>query len=557
MVARETLETPGRHRVATAEKRYGQHYTPRELAEFLARQTWAAMAHRPPSITVIDPACGDGELLIAFANVASREGYTGTVNLVGYEIDPQAADAARTRLAALKAKTTIRRADFLIAQRALSTGCAQVIITNPPYVRTQHLGQETSQLLAQEFSLTGRVDLTHPFVAVASRLLDGNGVLGLLCSNRFLTTMSGENIRRTLTTGELEVREIYDLGDTKLFKAAVLPAIIVASKGEKPAFPARFVSTYQSSKPPCGPPLFDALLSKSDQDATINGRHYEVKVGTFTPPFLTTTPWRLSSPESDRWLDTIAEHTWKTFGDIAKIRVGIKTTADKVFLHHDWENKAPQVESDLLRPLIVQKNIAPWKTADNLHMRVLYPYNLDSETRQTLDLNDWPGARDYFHSHEDALRQRRYVTDGGREWFEIWVPQKPALWAVPKIVFPDISERPRFALDSSGAVVNGNCYWISLKDIGDEDLAYLMLGVANSSLGLRYYDEVCGNRLYSGKRRWITQYVKRLPLPYPETANAQRIIGLSRELVHAGTSAREHQTQLDSLVNAAFSAART
>ena len=35
---------------------------------------------------------------------------------------------------------------------------------------------------------------------------------------------------------------------------------------------------------------------------------------------------------------------------------------------------------------------------------------------------------------------------------------------------------------------------------GDEDIAYLMLAVANSSLGVRYYDEVCGNRLYSGKR---------------------------------------------------------
>ena len=72
------------------------------------------------------------------------------------------------------------------------------------------------------------------------------------------------------------------------------------------------------------------------------------------------------------------------------------------------------------------------------------------------------------------------------------MPQRPALWAAPKIVFPDISDTPRFALDASGVVVNGNCYWISLADVGDEDIAYLMLAVANSSLGVRYYVRYVG-----------------------------------------------------------------
>ncbi|MBC7303853.1 MAG: DNA methyltransferase, partial [Nocardia sp.] len=146
------------------------------------------------------------------------------------------------------------------------------------------------------------------------------------------------------------------------------------------------------------------------------------------------------------------------------------------------------------------------------------------------------------------------VVDGGREWFEIWVPQRPHLWGAPKLVFPDISERPRFALDRSGAVVNGDCYWISLTDLGvgaaATDLAYLLMGVANSALGLRFYDAVCGNRLYSGRRRWITQYVARLPLPDPTGPAAAEIVRRVRALLEEGVPVA--QSCIDEVVAAAF-----
>ena len=111
-----------------------------------------------------------------------------------------------------------------------------------------------------------------------------------------------------------------------------------------------------------------------------------------------------------------------------------------------------------------------------------------------------------------------------------------------------------FVTDTSGAVVNGNCYWISMDDIVDENLAFLMLAVANSSLGVRFYDETCGNKLYSGKRRWITQYVKRMPLPNPATHEARRVIALARSLAADGHVSEDLATQLDDAVADAFAA---
>lgn len=543
--------------IISNEKRNGKHYTPTNLAQFLAMRAADHLIDADEYI-VVDPACGDGELLLAAAKAIRQLSGSKPLKLIGYDIDEEAVAVAQLRLESAGLEAEIHFGDFLTQQRSIPSKSVDLLITNPPYVRTQHLGQDFAQMLAGEFGLKGRVDLTHPFVTVTSRLLRQGGVLGLLCSNRVFTTQSGENVRRTLLHDGLQIRELYDLGDTKLFKAAVLPAIIIATRQNIDGNPISFVSSYEqpTNSEAIELPLFEALQHADSNTAVHNGKQYAVKVGEFTPPPDAKSPWRVSEPHSDQWLQSLEQGTWKTFGDVAKIRVGIKTTADKVFLSDRWDTRDPKVEKELLLPLITQSNITPWNITSNLEMKVLYPYNLQSEKRQALDLTSWPGTLRYLMSHEEQLRGRKYVVEGGRAWWEIWVPQRPALWARPKIVFPDISEQPRFALDTTGAVVNGNCYWISLDDFEDNDIAYLMLAVANSTLGVRFYDEVCGNKLYSGKRRWITQYVKKLPLPEPSTPEAKKLIAFSRNLTSSGETTSTSLADLDKKVEAAFAASR-
>lgn len=269
------------------------------------------------------------------------------------------------------------------------------------------------------------------------------------------------------------------------------------------------------------------------------------------------TAWRMSNAEVDSWLGGIAAATWRTFGEVGRIRVGIKTTADRVFISDRWSEVEPAPEVELLLELITHHDLEPWRVARASDTRVLYPYDVTKSSRTPIELTEFPCAAEYLHAHKDTLAARHYLGPSGREWFEIWVPQRPNLWCAPKVVFPDISDRPRFALDRSGAVVNGDCYWISLPDLAEspataERLAYLLMGVANSALGLRFYDAVCGNRLYSGRRRWITQYVSRLPLPDPESARAGSIIELAGEFVDGRIPDAAARADLDARVAAAF-----
>lgn len=118
------------------------------------------------------------------------------------------------------------------------------------------------------------------------------------------------------------------------------------------------------------------------------------------------------------------------------------------------------------------------------------------------------------------------MIEAGRHWYEIWVPQNPADWPGPKLVFRDISEQPTFWMDLEGTVVNGDCYWLT----GDENLLWLAVGVANSTFIERFYDLRFNNKLYAGRRRFITQYVEQFPLPDPESSGAREIATACRDL---------------------------
>jgi len=179
---------------------------------------------------------------------------------------------------------------------------------------------------------------------------------------------------------------------------------------------------------------------------------------------------------------------------------------------------------------------------------------MDVNGRATpINLDEYPLAKTYLEGHKTKLSARKYLREAHRNWFEIWVPQKPSEWPKKKIVFPDIAESPRFLLDASGAIVNGDCYWMALGDNIEEELAYLLLAVGNSTFVIRYYDAVCGNRLYAGRRRFITQYVKTFPLPDRQHPAVARIVGLAHELVHGqGDHGQEVENKLNALVWASF-----
>ncbi|MGH7239011.1 MAG: TaqI-like C-terminal specificity domain-containing protein, partial [Candidatus Saccharimonadales bacterium] len=154
----------------------------------------------------------------------------------------------------------------------------------------------------------------------------------------------------------------------------------------------------------------------------------------------------------------------------------------------------------------------------------------------------------------EVLESRTYVIAAGRRWYELWVPHDPAAWSSPKLVFPDISNKPIFWIDTEGGVVSGECYWLRCDNDDERDLLWLALAVANSSFIETFYDHRFNNKLYAGRRRFITQYVEQFPLPDPAREEVKSIIAVTKEIYNRSPSAEADQLalKLDELVWSVF-----
>ena len=172
-----------------------------------------------------------------------------------------------------------------------------------------------------------------------------------------------------------------------------------------------------------------------------------------------------------------------------------------------------------------------------------------------MNIEEYPKSKRYLEKHRPQLAGRKYVIEAGRRWYEIWVPQNPASWSHRKIVFRDISETPQFWYDNTGSVVNGDCYWIDIDSSVSDDLVYLALAVANSSFIEKYYDVRFNTKLYSGKRRFMTQFVEQFPLPSTNSVQSVKAISLVKSIIDNNRHAtRDDMRKLNDLVNAMFTA---
>jgi len=559
----------------TKRKATGSHFTPPNLARLVAERVAALMSGLKGPIRVLDPACGDGNLLCAI-NDALPHDVQRRVTLVGIENDDDSFASLQARQPKFKrCRTDLIKGDFLdffdendlfASNEAIEP--VDVIIANPPYVRTQVLGAKRAQQLAARFGLSGRVDLYQAFLVAMARKLRPRGILGVITSNRFLTTRGGMVTRRFLRT-KFDLIEIIDLGDTKVFEAAVLPALIFASKrgdvGEATGRTApSFVRIYEArsegnAQGEQASSVLDCLRQPRSRLVHVNGSTYRIAAGRLPIPLDDAKPWALLSRCESEWVAMIDAAARCRIGDVAKVRVGIKTTADSVFIRQDWQSLPAEIRPERrhLRPLLSQDDAAKWRPfeARSPQRQVLYTHEVADGRRRAIRFAESSPTWKYLLKNRNKLETRKYVLDAGRAWYEIWVPQDPSAWSLPKIVFPDISPDARFFLDATGGIVDGNCYWITAIDPSDEDLLLLILGVANSALMSRYHDLAFQNKLYSQRRRHLTQYVTEYPLPDLQAPPCGQIVKLVRRLVEESPSQRERErleSQIDLLVAQAF-----
>lgn len=562
----ETVINPSvskRYQIVTQEKSGGATYTPKILADFVAQKMVEAARELPLDrpVRILDPAVGDGELLISLLEQLTARNYTA-FKIYGFETDEKAIELATARIKQHfpEEKTNFQPKNFLefVLEHFAPSGTGNLfsvtpsepydlIIANPPYVRTQIMGAKQAQLLAEQFGLSGRVDLYYAFILGMAQVLKPHGIAGIIVSNRFMTTKSGAAVRKAFLE-QFNVRHVWDLGDTKLFEAAVLPAVLlVEGKNQHARALPAFTSIYETAEAA----QYDAknpvdALSRQGIVAIPDGRCFRIQQGELDTSGTRDDVWRVATKAVEDWLTTVERYTWGTFRDIGKIRVGVKTCADPIFIRSDWKEIPEADRPELLKSLTthhIARRFKPF-TGENSR-QILYPHEFAEGQRRAVDLSRYPRSKAYLRRYRNTLEHRKYLIEAGRKWYEIWVPQDPAAWDHTKLVFRDISEQPTFWIDQDGTVVNGDCYWLVCKDRGKTDLLWLAAAVANSPFIEQFYDCRFHNKLYAGRRRFMTQYVEQFPLPDPDTFIGRAIIRITKQVYDCVPSPEADRLQQD------------
>ena len=448
------------------------------------------------------------------------------------------------------------------------------VIGNPPYIRLQNLSNENREYIKENFaSATGRFDIYTCFLENGNKNLSPGGKLCLITSNKFLTANYGVGIRHYLSeTGS--VRKIVDLFDTRFFGAAVLPAITLCANTEVMDSQVEYIgvkTTDKDAESSCDNTmeLFEFIENKMTSNKSyiqFGDKVFEISRSLVSIPKGGKT-WNFSSGDENDIKYFMETKAMCRLSDLMEICVGIKTTADTVFVKPMTSDfiEEKSFEEDVVFPLIQSFDVERWKITWGESKRdryILYPHRESAGNMEAIPLSEIPNAAMYLEECADVLKKRTYLMESKtRAWYECWVPQKLSKFRQAKIVTRDIVSHNSFAYDGDGRLCQGNTFFLirrpesifnmNFSSLNEEDYYYFLLGLLNSH-AMEYYQKMISGCLYSQKYRYTSTNLNRWPIPEFDTMSAKMIADKVRMLIENKQETAAIENEINAIVNSQF-----
>ena len=212
---------------AADRKRTGAWYSPGALVDHVVAHTLGTV-QPGRHVRVLDPACGDGRFLLAAAAAVRRAG--GVPVLTGVDIDLRAAQG----IAGSPEPIELIGADALA--HAWGGRRFDVIVGNPPFL--SQLASVTARDGGSRFGGGPYADAAADFLALAARLVDDGGRIGLVLPMSLLTARDAAPIRHAVAG--LLTMEWFWSAQEPMFDAAVRTCAVGLQRAAPPRAVARF-----------------------------------------------------------------------------------------------------------------------------------------------------------------------------------------------------------------------------------------------------------------------------------------------------------------------------
>ena len=375
--------------------------------------------------------------------------------------------------------------------QVVRSGGFDCVIGNPPYVRMEEFKDLKNYLKAHYSSHAERSDLYVYFVERGNGLLKETGRFGMILSNKFLRANYGQPLRAFLNHNA-RLERIVDFAGLPVFPGATVRTIVlITSKKVGAKHPTLY-------SPPVDPSRFAQVASGAVLvDEAVADLAYEVAAET-----LEQTVWRFAEPKAEDLLTKIREAcvTLAQYCE-GKIWMGIKSGLTDAFVidaeRRDAILRRNPRAREIIKPFLNGRNVRRY-FIEYEDQNLIYTYH-------GVSIEKYPAVEKYLEQFKDQLKMRATR----QHWYELQQPQyKFAPYMdKPKIVFPDISTSPRFALDDKGCFSSNTTYFIPSADL-------YLLGLLNSRLGCFYFTRTCAglegkNEIYL---RFFGQYLEGFPI---------------------------------------------
>jgi len=373
-----------------------------------------------------------------------------------------------------------------------------IVISNPPYIRQEILGDKKVYYKDHYHRVYhGVADIYVYFVENGMNMLKAKGVYCIIVANKWMRANYGEPLRKFLKQRQLV--KLVDFGDLPVFQnTTTYPCILV-------------VANIDRAKP------FDACNVETLELSDLKG-HLESRQFKLDPGHLQDSGWLLAGEKLHHLMEKI-KSAGIPLGEYVegKIFYGIKTGLNEAFVIDEATKNRLIAEdpasAELIKPFLAGRDIKRYQKLSHRQYLIF--------TRQGMDIKKYPAIEKHLLKYKDRLTPKPKDFSGGSwtgrkpgpyRWYEIQDTIAYHLeFEKPKIIYPNICQRPEFTFDETGLYTNQKCFIIPVDD------KYL-LGILNSKLSFFIFRQVLpklrGDFFEPGYK-----YMKDIPIPRMDLAD--------------------------------------
>lgn len=371
-----------------------------------------------------------------------------------------------------------------------------IVIGNPPYVRLQDIKEYSKELYAKlnfkTYDAYG--DLYCLFIEKSVELLQINGILSFITSNKWLKSGYGRSLRGFLA--KFNPILLLDFANIKVFESATVDSCILQLSKEVN--------------------LNKTISCKLDSTNTNKLENIKELVNKYSVLccFNTTDSWLVLSSIEKSIIEKIQKKGTPLSNWDIQINYGVKTGCNKAFIINKEERKRilsnclsddeRQRTDKIIRPVLRGKDISRYSYNWKEIFLINFHNGLPRKKIQRVRIEEYPTLKKWFDVYLPELKKR---ADQGDSPYNLRSCAYLDEFNKQKIVYKEISQELSFSLASEDMIILNTAYMITSKK--RDELKWLLMFL-NSKIINWYYHKV--STQLGSATRMLYMNVVRIPI---------------------------------------------